>query len=110
VEVAEAARREALMPPAKVEVAVEVAVYEGATGAVNTASLVVVALVATRLVVVAFIAFRLGAEDAPYFVREFVDEFEPIDLLQLPNHRIYLKPMIDGMPSKPFSAETLRPL
>jgi type IV secretory pathway TraG/TraD family ATPase VirD4 len=31
------------------------------------------------------ISFRLGAEDAPYFVREFVEEFEEIDLLQLPN-------------------------
>jgi hypothetical protein len=25
------------------------------------------------------IRFQLGAEDAPYFVREFVDEFEEID-------------------------------
>jgi hypothetical protein len=47
------------------------------------------------------IAFRIGAEDASYFVREFVDDVEPIDLLQLPNHRIYLELMIDGMPSKP---------
>ena len=38
----------------------------------------------------------------PYFVREFVDRFEQIDLMQLPNYRIYLKLMIDGMPSKPF--------
>jgi len=30
--------------------------------------------------------------------------------MQLPNYRIYLKLMIDGMPSKPFSATTLRPL
>ena len=55
------------------------------------------------------ISFRLGAEDAPYFVREFVERFEEIDLLQLPNYRIYLKLMIDGMPSKPFSAATLSP-
>ena len=33
------------------------------------------------------ISFRLGAEDAPYFVREFVERFEEIDLLQLPNYR-----------------------
>jgi hypothetical protein len=55
------------------------------------------------------ISFRLGAEDAPYFVREFVDRFEQIDLMPLPNYRIYLKLMIDGMPSKPFSAATLGP-
>ncbi len=53
------------------------------------------------------ISFRVGAEDAPYLVREFVDRFEQIDLMQLPNYRIYLKLMIDGMPSKPFSAATI---
>lgn len=56
------------------------------------------------------ISFRVGAEDAPFLVREFVEEFEQIDLMQLPNYRIYLKLMIDGMPSKPFSAKTLSPL
>lgn len=55
------------------------------------------------------ISFRIGGEDAGYLVREFVDEFDQIDLLQLPNYRIYLKLMIDGMPSKPFSAHTLPP-
>jgi hypothetical protein len=55
------------------------------------------------------ISFRVGAEDAPFLVREFVEQFEQIDLMQLPNYRIYLKLMIDGMPSKPFSALTLPP-
>jgi hypothetical protein len=54
------------------------------------------------------ISFRLGAEDAPYFVREFVEEFEEIDLMQLPNHRIYVRLMIDGAPSRPFSAMTIK--
>src|ERR1051326_7119958 len=55
------------------------------------------------------ISFRVGAEDAPYLVREFYERFDEIDLLQLPNYRIYLKLMIDGTPSKPFSAVTLDP-
>ena len=55
------------------------------------------------------ISFRVGAEDAPYLVREFNGRFGEIDLLQLPNYRIYLKLMIDGMPSTPFSAATLPP-
>lgn len=55
------------------------------------------------------ISFRVGAEDASYLGREFQARFEPIDLMQLENHHIYLKLMIDGMPSKPFSAETLPP-
>jgi type IV secretory pathway TraG/TraD family ATPase VirD4 len=53
------------------------------------------------------VSFRVGAEDAPYLAREFTEVFDEIDLLQLPNHRIYLKLMIDGMPSLPFSAITL---
>ena len=53
------------------------------------------------------ISFRVGAEDTPYLAREFQARFEQIDLLQLENYHIYLKLMIDGMPSKPFSAETL---
>src|SRR6266496_3553852 len=55
------------------------------------------------------ISFRVGAEDAPYLVREFHERFGEIDLLQLPNYRIYLKLMIDGTPSTPFSAVTLGP-
>jgi len=55
------------------------------------------------------ISFRVGAEDAPYLVREFHERFGEIDLLQLPNYRIYLKLMIDGTPSRPFSAATLAP-
>jgi type IV secretory pathway TraG/TraD family ATPase VirD4 len=54
------------------------------------------------------ISFRVGAEDAPYIVREFHGRFEEIDFLQLPNYRIYVKLMIDGMPSKVFSATTLK--
>ncbi|QIG95506.1 type IV secretory system conjugative DNA transfer family protein [Bradyrhizobium sp. 6(2017)] len=55
------------------------------------------------------ISFRVGAEDATYLAREFQDRFDEIDLLQLPNYHIYLKLMIDGMPSKPFSAVTIEP-
>src|SRR6266550_5033133 len=53
------------------------------------------------------ISFRVGAEDAPYLVGEFVGQFDEIDLVQLPNYCIYLKLMIDGSPTKPFSAKTL---
>jgi type IV secretory pathway TraG/TraD family ATPase VirD4 len=53
------------------------------------------------------VSFRVGAEDAPYLAREFHEVFDEADLLQLPNHHIYLKLMIDGTPSMPFSASTL---
>jgi type IV secretory pathway TraG/TraD family ATPase VirD4 len=55
------------------------------------------------------ISFRVGAEDAPYIVQEFHEQYEKLDFLQLPNYRIYLKLMIDGSPCKPFSAVTLSP-
>lgn len=55
------------------------------------------------------VSFRIGAEDAPYIAREFNGQFSEIDLLQLPNHRIYVKFMVDGAPSKPFSARTFPP-
>jgi len=52
------------------------------------------------------ISFRLGAEDAGYISREFEGRFEASDLLSLENRHIYLKLMIDGQPSRPFSACT----
>lgn len=55
------------------------------------------------------ISFRVGAEDASFIAREFAPVFGPIDLMSLPNHDIYLKLMIDGTPSRPFSATTLPP-
>jgi hypothetical protein len=55
-----------------------------------------------------FVSFRIGPEDAPYVVREFQSNFAQEDLIQLENYRIYLKLMINGMPSWPFSARTLR--
>lgn len=56
------------------------------------------------------ISFRLGPEDARIFAREFEPVFAPHDLVNLPNHDIYLKLMIDGTPSHPFSATTLDPV
>jgi len=55
------------------------------------------------------ISFRLGAEDAKYLAREFSPVFNESDLVNLPNYHIYLKLMIDGKTSQPFSAITLPP-
>lgn len=52
------------------------------------------------------ISFRLGAEDAGYISRELNERFTVGDLLNLENRHIYLKLMIDGQPSQPFSATT----
>jgi hypothetical protein len=55
------------------------------------------------------VSFRLGSDDAQTMACEFAPVFAAEDLMNLPNHRIYLKLMIDGFPSKPFSASTLAP-
>ena len=52
------------------------------------------------------ISFRVGAEDAPYLAKEIQPTFDVADLINLPNYNIYLKLMIDGAPSKPFSGKT----
>ena len=51
------------------------------------------------------ISFRLGPEDAAVLAKEFQPTFDVMDILNLPNRSIYLKLMIDGTPSQPFSAE-----
>ena len=55
------------------------------------------------------ISFRLGPQDAALLGREFIARFEPIDFMNLANHHIYLRLMIDGAPSMPFSATTIMP-
>ena len=53
------------------------------------------------------IAFRIGPEDATVLAKEFQPKFEVQDLMNLANRDMYLKLMIDGTPSQPFSARTL---
>ncbi|MBP6884269.1 MAG: type IV secretion system DNA-binding domain-containing protein [Candidatus Pacebacteria bacterium] len=55
------------------------------------------------------IIFRIGAADAEYLEQEFEPEFTPQDMVNLPNYTIYLKLMVDGVTSRPFSAKTLTP-
>ena len=56
------------------------------------------------------IVFRVGADDADFLEKEFAPEFTPEDIVNLPNYKIYLKLMIDGITSRPFSARTIPPL
>jgi len=56
------------------------------------------------------IIFRVGATDAEFLEKEFTPEFTVDDLVNLGFAQIYLKLMIDGFASRPFSATTLPPL
>jgi CxxC-x17-CxxC domain-containing protein len=56
------------------------------------------------------IVFRVGAQDAEFLEQEFAPEITPEDLVALPNYNVYLKLMVDGFTSRPFSAGTIPPL
>ncbi len=56
------------------------------------------------------ICFRVGAADAEFLAKEFTPVFEEPDLLNLTKYDMYLKLMIDGVASEPFSATGLPPV
>lgn len=56
------------------------------------------------------IVFRVGAEDAEFLEPEFTPEITIEDFVNLGKYHIYLKLMIDGITSAPFSATTLPPM
>jgi type IV secretory pathway TraG/TraD family ATPase VirD4 len=56
------------------------------------------------------IVFRVGAFDAEVLEKEFAPQFTAEDIVNLGFAQIYLKLMIDGISSPPFSATTLGPI
>ena len=56
------------------------------------------------------VTFRVGAYDAEVLEKEFAPQFTAEDLVNLGIYQVYLKLMIDGVSSAPFSAVTLAPL
>lgn len=52
------------------------------------------------------VSFRVGVEDAGFLASEMQPLFTLENFVNLPNYSIYLKLMINGVPSKPFSATT----
>jgi len=55
------------------------------------------------------VVFRVGATDAEELVKEFTPVFIEEDLVNLPKFEFYIKLMIDGIASDPFSARGLAP-
>lgn len=56
------------------------------------------------------ITFRVGAYDADVLEKEFAPQFTAEDIVNLGIYQIYLKLMIDGVSSFPFSATTMPPI
>ncbi len=57
-----------------------------------------------------FITYRIGSTDADILEKEFAPSFLAEDLVNLDQYQMYLKLMIDGVGSKPFSARAIPPL
>jgi energy-coupling factor transporter ATP-binding protein EcfA2 len=57
-----------------------------------------------------FIVFRLGANDAEIFSKEFGYLVKIDDFVNLPSYYVYVKLLVDGKPTNPFLAKTLPPL
>jgi energy-coupling factor transporter ATP-binding protein EcfA2 len=56
-----------------------------------------------------FIVFRLGANDAEIFNKEFAYLVKIDDFVNLPSYYTYIKLLVDGKPTSPFLAKTLPP-
>ncbi len=56
------------------------------------------------------ILMRVGGTDAEFFETEFAPTFTPEDIVNLAKYQIYLKLMVDGVATPPFSANTLSPI
>jgi hypothetical protein len=54
-------------------------------------------------------SFQVGFDDAEYLSQQFAEVATPNDLVCLNKYTIYNRLLIDGMPSRPFSADTLPP-
>jgi hypothetical protein len=55
------------------------------------------------------LSFRVGAEDAEFLEKEFMPDFLANDFVNLPKYNFYVKLMIDGISSRPFSANNIEP-
>lgn len=56
------------------------------------------------------ISFRVGATDAALLARQFGEDIpKPRDLVSLANYEMFVKLMVDGVQTKPFSARTQGP-
>lgn len=56
------------------------------------------------------VTFRVGGPDAEELVKEYTPTFIEEDIVNLPKFQIFLKLMIDGVASQPFSATTMSPI
>jgi hypothetical protein len=54
------------------------------------------------------VAFRVGAPDAEFLVKQFAPVFDEQDLINIDNTKAYAKLLIKGETSKPFNIQTIK--
>ncbi|NQV28309.1 MAG: type IV secretory system conjugative DNA transfer family protein [Rhodopirellula sp.] len=55
------------------------------------------------------LSFQIGASDAEAIAEQLGGSVEPTDLLQLPKYHACIRLLVDGLPSRGFTMQTLRP-
>lgn len=55
------------------------------------------------------VSFQVGPQDAEVLAEQLAGDVEPRDLIALPRFTAYVRLLVEGMPSRPFSMETLSP-
>jgi len=56
------------------------------------------------------ISFRVGNDDAEYLSKQFEPVFTASDLLKVENYHAFIKLMVNGMPTRPFSMKAKPPM
>lgn len=56
------------------------------------------------------VSFRVGQNDVDTLTRYFQPQFDPDDLLRVPNFNSIVRTLIGGVPTQPFSMATIPPL
>ena len=62
-----------------------------------------------------YVSFQVGADDAEMVAEQLSSsasrrQREPQDVMVLPRYTAYVRLLIDGSPSRPFSMQTLKPM
>jgi hypothetical protein len=55
------------------------------------------------------LSFQVGFDDAEYISQQFAEEVLPNDLVSLSKYTAYMRLLVEGMPTKTFSLDTLPP-
>ncbi len=56
------------------------------------------------------VTFRVGTEDAQFLEQQYAPVFSAKDIMNVPNYNAFLRILVNGVPTKPFSMATMPPI